>query len=80
MIFRQAIGIPIRSDPAPFFVILFLYFYESRWIKKLMKRDLGRARRFGNVYRFIDDLTALNDNGEFEKCFRKIYPPELELK
>ena len=46
-----------------------------------MKRvDLAKARRFGNTFRFIDDLTAINDGGEFERCFLNIYPPELELK
>ena len=38
------------------------------------------ARRFGNVFRYIDDLLAINDNGEFEKNYAEIYPPELELK
>ena len=28
-IFCQMIGIPMGSDPAPFFAYLFLYFYES---------------------------------------------------
>ena len=30
--------------------------------------------------RFIDDLCAINDGGEFRKSFNEIYPPELELK
>ena len=29
--------------------------------------------------RFIDDLTTLNDSGEFERSFKEIYPPELAL-
>lgn len=29
---------------------------------------------------FIDDLTAINDGGEFEKALDEIYPPELELR
>ena len=44
-----------------------------------MKRDLSRARRFGNTFRFIDDLNAINDGGEFERCYRDIYPEEMEL-
>ena len=79
-VFRQVIGIPMGSDPAPFFANLFLYHFESKWIKKIKKTDIGRARRFANTFRFIDDLTALNDGGEFEKSFKEIYPPELELK
>ena len=32
------------------------------------------------MFRFIDDLAAINDGGEFENSFHEIYPPELELK
>ena len=35
---------------------------------------------FGNIFRFIDDLNAINDNGEFKKKTKKIYPEELELE
>ena len=80
ILFRQIIGIPMGSDPAPFFANLFLYFYENKWLKELKRVDLAKARRFGNTFRFIDDLTAINDGGEFERCFPDIYPPELELK
>ena len=38
------------------------------------------ARIFANVSSFIDDLTAINDGGEFERSSKQIYPPEPELK
>ena len=79
-LFRQVIGIPMGSDPAPFFANLFLYRYESRWLNKTKKENHVLARKFGRVYRFIDDLLAINDGNEFEKHYREIYPPELELK
>jgi hypothetical protein len=79
-VFRQKIGIPIGSDPAPFFANLFLYVYESKFISNLLKTDPARARRFRHIFRFIDDLISLNDNGEFSKSFHEIYPPEMELK
>ena len=79
-IFKQIIGIPMGSDPAPFMANLFLYHYESKFLLNLKKIDLPRARRFGNVFRYIDDLNAINDGGEFENCHKEIYPPELELK
>ena len=78
-LFRQIIGIPMGSDPAPYFANLFLYFYESKWLKKIQRTDLRRARRFSNTFRFIDDLNAINDSGEFERSYLDIYPPELEL-
>ena len=79
-IFRQVIGIPMGSDPAPFFANLFLYYYESKWLQSLKTDDYQMARRFGNVFRYIDDLLAINDNGEFERNYNNIYPPELQLK
>ena len=78
-LFRQIIGIPMGSDPAPFFANLFLYFYEKKWITELKKRDLLKARKLGNIFRFIDDLSSINDNGEFERSYKEIYPEELEL-
>ena len=44
-IFCQIIGIPMGSDPAPFFANLFLYFYESKWMNELKKNDLIKARK-----------------------------------
>ena len=78
-IFRQKVGIPIGSDPAPFFANLFLFYYESEWIKKISRTDFVRARRLFNTFRFIDDLNALNDGGEFERAAKEIYPPELTV-
>ena len=80
ILFRQAIGMPMGSDPAPFFANLFLFFYEVKWVKLVKKSDYGRVRRFLNTFRFIDDLIAANDYGEYEKSFKEIYPPELTLK
>ena len=60
--------------------IFFLFFYESRWLNKTKKSNNILARKFGKTFRFIDDLNAINDGGEFEKIFSEIYPPELELK
>ena len=78
-VFRQVIGIPMGSDPAPFMANLFLYHYESLWIKNLKKDDLQKARRFSNTFRFIDDLLTINDDNLFSKNFGQIYPEELQL-
>ena len=78
-LFRQVIGIPMGSDPSPFFANLFLYHYESSWLKKLRKSNNILARKFGSVFRYIDDLLALNDGKAFESCYNEIYPEELEL-
>ena len=68
------------SDPAPFFANLFLYYFESKWINDLKKQDLLLARKLSNIFRFIDDLSVVNDDDKiFEKNIKNIYPAELEL-
>ena len=78
-LFRQEIGIPMGSDPSPFFANLFLYHYESSWLKNVKKSNNILARKFGSVFRYIDDLLALNDGHAFESFHHEIYPEELEL-
>ena len=68
------------SDPAPFFANLFLFFYESRCLKSIKNSNYGVARKFGNIFRFIDDLIAINDGKEFENHYNEIYPSELIFK
>ena len=75
----QIIGIPMGSDPAPFFANLFLHFNERKWMNELKKNDLLKARKLCNTFRFIDDLNSINDGREFENNFSKIYPEELQL-
>ena len=77
---RQAIGIPMGIDPAPFWANLFLYFYEEKHISDLISSDKVKARHFHSTMRFIDDLCAINDGGQFGHCHENIYPEELELK
>ena len=59
------------------FVNLFLYYYESRWIKNLQKKDLIKARKLCNIFCFIDDFNEINDTRTLESNFRDIYPEEL---
>ena len=79
-VLRQAIGIPMGIDPAPFWANLFLYAYEVNYMSDLIASDKVKARRFHSTNRFIDDLCALNDGGEFRRVHKDIYPSELELK
>ena len=55
--FRQVIGIPVGSNPALFF----LFHYEFEWKGQMKNIDHDDPRRFGHIYRFIDDLIAMND-------------------
>ena len=80
LLFRQVIGIPMGSDPAPFFANLFLFYYECAYMDKMRKAKDWKGKKFCHVFRFIDDLLAINDGGEFERLHKEIYPVELELK
>ena len=75
----QVTGIPMGSDPAPFFANLFLAHKEADWVKA--QRNLGafNVRKINNSFRFIDDLLSLNDFSTFEKHYKDIYPTKLEL-
>ena len=78
-IFRQTIGIPMGSDPAPFFANLFLSYFEAKWVKFQTNDNINKARSLIFTFRFIDDLSTLNDQGVFEQSISDIYPPELVL-
>ena len=79
-VLRQAIGIPMGIDPAPFWANLYLYSYEENFISDMIQSDKVRARHFHACMRFIDDLLGLNDGGEFARSSGQIYPSDLELK
>ena len=64
---------------APLLANLFLFFYEYRYMKSLIKSNIHMARRFNNTMRYIDDLLVLN-NTNFVDAIQYIYPSELQLK
>ena len=76
----QVIGIPMGSDPAPFFANLFLAHKEADWVKAQHKLGAINVRKINNSFRFIDDLLSLNDGSTLEKHYKDVYPTELELK
>ena len=57
-----------------------MFFYESRWLKSIKTTNYGVASKFGTIFRFIDDLIAINDGNRFENHYNEIYPPKLILK
>ena len=63
----QAIGIPMRSDPAPFFANLFLAHKKAGWVKAQRKLGTINVRKVNNSFRFIDELLSLNDVSTFWK-------------
>ena len=75
----QVIGIPMGSDPAPFFANLFVAHKEADWVKAQRKLGTINVPKINNSFRFIDDLLSLN-YGSTLKHYKDIYPTELELK
>ena len=78
-IYRQCIGIPMGTDCAPLVANLFLFYYEYKYMKNLIKTNYMLAKRFSNTMRYIDDLLTLN-NTLFHSAIDDIYPKELKLK
>ena len=59
-------------DLPTFSINLYLFYYDSKWIKKVTKKkDIRQARRFDHVFRYIDDITTLNDVREFERSYKR---------
>ena len=69
MVFKQNISI----DPAPFWVNLFLYFFECKYRKSLISNGSSKAHKHHGISRFIDYLCAINDDNEVLTSFRNIY-------
>ena len=81
LLLKQEIGIPMGTDCAPFLANLFLYYFEEKFIKTcIQNKEFDKCKKLKSVFRYIDDLTVLNDDGFFLSNFNKIYPPCLDLK
>ena len=67
------------TDCALLLANLYLFSYEYRYIRNLMKHNFQIAKKFNNTVRYIDDLLTIN-NPYFIKAIQYIYPKELVLK
>ena len=77
--YRQCVGIPMGTDCAPLLANLFLFYYEYKYMKNLIKNNIILAKKFNNTTRYIDDLLTLNNN-QFDAAIKDIYPQKLQLK
>ena len=69
----------MRTDCAPLVANLFLFYYEYKYMRNMLKTNLVLAKKFSNTMRYIDDLLTLN-NASFQSAIQEIYPMELQLK
>ena len=72
----QTSGIPLGVDPAPFMANLYQSKHEFDFMGKLIEENIARAKTCHRIYRFIDNLWALNDGREFQKSFKEINLPQ----
>jgi hypothetical protein len=80
-IYRQIVGIPMGTDAGPFIANLTLFSYEFKYVNMLMNTGkIDVARTLSNTFRYIDDITSVNDGGVFENVYKEIYPESLTLK
>lgn len=78
-IVKQNIGLPMGTDPAPYMANAHLYFYEFKFQELQTKQNYSLAKSLNNTFRYIDDVTPLNDKGNFSKYYKDIYPSDLLL-
>ena len=78
-VMRQIIGIPMGHKHSPQMANGTLHKEEYFFQEQMTKTNYLVAKSLNHTFRYIDDITPLNDKGNFEKYFTQIYPPELEL-
>ena len=66
------------SKPAPILLAILFFYYEWQYINNHKKGNVISALKFSHIFRFIDNLIAIN--GNFVKNICNNYPAELELK
>ena len=50
---------------------LFLFYYEYKYMKNLIKNNIILSKKFNNTMRYIDDLLTLN-NKQFDAAIKDI--------
>ena len=72
-LFREIIGIPIRTNCAPFLADLVLYSYESEFLDSLARSGHKKlARPFNLCYRYTDGLIVFNYKKFVDLCQRHL--------
>ena len=72
-VYRQCVGIPMGIYRlCTILANLFLFYYEYKYMKNLIKNNIILAKKFNNTMRYIDDLLTLNNN-QFDAVIQDIY-------
>ena len=78
-LYRQIVGIPMRTNFAPLVADLFLFCYERDFMLSLSDANQSEViEAFTSTSRYLDDLLNI-DNNFFDSLVNHIYPSELQL-
>ena len=79
-VYRQVIGIPMGTNAAPHMANIYLHSYEYDYIQNLIdKGDEVSLKKLCNIFRFQDDLLAINDSDLLGNILYDIYPREMAI-
>ena len=76
---RQKMGIPMGTNAAPQIADLYLLAQEIRFMKENIRGRFSICFNLRYVYRYLDDITIINDKGCFSKEIGSIYDNCLDL-
>ena len=78
-LYRQTIGIPMGTNCAPLVADMFLFCYESDFMKSLSRGNQADIiEAFNSTFRYLDELLN-TDNIYVDQMVDRIYPTELQL-
>jgi hypothetical protein len=81
--FKQAIGIPMGTDCAPFLANFYLHLKEYNWIKQKTQKG-GKEKEmilkhFNHSFRYLDDFLGLNNGNKLEEYREEIYGLRIDV-
>lgn len=79
IVVRQKTGIPMGTNAAPQIADLYLLAQELKFIKTNLLKNFSLCFDLRYVFRYLDDITIINDKRCFSREFSNIYDSSLEL-
>ena len=80
-IFQQIIGIPMGSNCASHLANIFLFIYESSFVKKLVEENhIDDIHKLGTAFRYQDDLILFEEDPNSVYSIVNNYPREMVIK
>ena len=78
-LYRQVVGIPMATNCAPLFAVLFMFCYERDFMMSLSDaKQADVIDAFNTTSRYLDDILNIY-NVYFDTMVSQIYPLELQL-